>query len=214
MDEQIRKFITYNRKKDSEGLEKIRSFAIEKNVPIIKDEMKELLKVQLLMYKPKRILEIGTAVGYSSLVMASVVDDDCKITTIERDEKMIGHAKKHFATYDKKQKIRLLSGDAAHILCELEKKGETFDFIFMDAAKGQYLNFFPPCDKMLLAKGVFVADNVMQNGDVIKSRFSIPRRQRTIHVNMRDYLWEISHRKDYDTAILTVADGVTISVKK
>ena len=163
------------------------------------------------MKQPKRILEVGTAIGFSALLMSEYGPEDCHITTIEKYEKRIPLAKENFAKAGKEDRITLLEGDAVEILKELEG---TYDFIFMDAAKGQYLNFFEDTLKLLNEGGILVSDNVLQEGDIIQSRFAVTRRNRTIHSRMREYLYILTHDDRIETSILPVGDGVTVSVKK
>lgn len=206
----IREFLKSFQKEDAPLIRSIREEAIADNIPIIKFEVKSLLEVLLHMKKPKRILEIGTATGYSSIIMSECLGDDVAITTIERDEVRCEKAKINIANTNKQSSITLLQGDALEILPTLQ---ETYDFIFMDAAKGQYKAFLPLCIHLLNKEGTLITDNVLQDGLIAKSRWSIPRRQRTIHKRMRAYLWEINHLKGFETSILPVADGVAISYK-
>ncbi|QUH31015.1 O-methyltransferase [Vallitalea guaymasensis] len=189
----------------------IRKDALNNNVPIIKSEVKNLLKWILATKKPSKVLEIGTAVAYSSIIMSDFIDTDGCITTIERSEDMIKKAKENIKKAGKENVITLLEGDASDILSSID---DTFDVIFMDAAKGQYLTFLPECLRLLKKGGILICDNVLQNGTVAKSRFSVPRRQRTIHNRMREFLWELNHNKNFQTSILPIADGVTLSYKK
>jgi predicted O-methyltransferase YrrM len=160
--------------------------------------------------RPLNILEVGCAVGFSALLMAEYSQDATKITTIEKFEKRIPIARENFQKYDKNNKITLLEGDAMDILKTLPSG---YDFIFMDAAKGQYINFLPECLRILNKGGLLVSDNVLQDGDVIESRFAVTRRDRTIHARMREYLYELKHNAALNTVILTVGDGMTLSVK-
>lgn len=189
----------------------IRKDALNNNVPIIKSEVKNLLKWILATKKPSKVLEIGTAVAYSSIIMSDFINTDGCITTIERSEDMIKKAKENIKKAGKEDVITLLEGDASDILSSID---DTFDVIFMDAAKGQYLTFLPECLRLLKKGGILICDNVLQNGTVAKSRFSVPRRQRTIHNRMREFLWELNHNKNFQTSILPIADGVTLSYKK
>lgn len=206
----IRDYLKAIQKEDNEVLEKIREDAISNNVPIIKLEVKQFLQMFLSIIRPKKILEIGTAVGYSSIIMSEYLEDNGSITTIERMEEMALKARENIKLVGKESVIHILEGDAKELLPTLK---EEYDFIFMDAAKGQYITFFPYCMKLLKAGGVLVSDNVLQGGFVAKSRWSIPRRQRTIHQRMREYLWELNHNDRLKTSILPVADGLTISHK-
>ena len=173
--------------------------------------MQSFLKVLLLMQKPARILEVGTAVGFSALLMSEYAPEGCRITTIENYEKRIPIARENFKRAGKEEEITLIEGDAADVLRDLE--GE-FDLIFMDAAKGQYIHYLPDVMRLLAEGGCLVSDNVMQDGDVIESRFAVERRNRTIHARMREYLYELKHRNDLVTSILPLGDGVAVSVKK
>ena len=145
------------------------------------------------------------------MLMEEYNPTDCRITTIENYEKRIPIAKENFLRAGKQNVIELIEGDAAYVLKELK---EPYDFIFMDAAKGQYINFLPEIMRLLKSGGVLVSDNVLQDGDIIESRFAVTRRNRTIHKRMRDYLYEITHVKELTTSVLPIGDGVTISVKK
>ncbi len=179
-------------------------------VPIIRREMQSLLKVLLRMNRPVRILEVGTAVGFSALLMAEYNPVACEIITIENYEKRIPVAKANFAKAGRSDSITLLEGDAADILKELT---EPFDFIFMDAAKGQYIHFLEDILRLLKPGGVLVSDNVLQDGDIIESRYVVTRRNRTIHKRMREYLYQLTHLPELETAVLPLGDGVTVSVK-
>ena len=169
------------------------------------------LKLLLAMQKPMRILEVGTAVGFSAVLMAEYAPKDCQIVTIENYEKRIPIAKANFERAGKQEQITLLEGDATEILPQLEGQ---FDMIFMDAAKGQYLNFLPRVLELLQPEGILISDNVLQDGDIIESRFAVTRRNRTIHKRMREYLYTLTHSEELTTAVLPVGDGITISTKK
>lgn len=195
---------------NSSLLNEIREKAILNHVPIIRQETENLLKVLLKIKSPKRILEIGAAVGYSSLVMSENVEKGCHITTIERNEKRISLAKGNFKRANKEDVITLLEGDALEVLERLTGK---YDFIFMDAAKGQYINFLPHIMKLLDKGGILVSDNVLLDGDVVESRYDIVRRNRTMHARMLEYLDTITHMGELQTAIIPIGDGVTISTR-
>lgn len=192
-------------------LDQIEKEAIDSYVPIIRKEMQTFLKLLLAMKKPARILEVGTAVGFSAILMAEYDPIPCRITTIENYEKRIPIARENFRRAGKEEQITLLPGDAADILKTLE---EPYDFIFMDAAKGQYIHFMPEILRLLGEDGVLVSDNVLQDGDIIESRFAVTRRNRTIHKRMRDYLYELTHNEELVTAVLPVGDGITVSTKR
>ena len=192
-------------------LNEIEHFAKETEVPIIRTHMQSLLKFLLASKCPKTILEVGTAIGFSALLMSEYGPEDCKITTIEKYEKRIPVARENFKKAGREQQITLLEGDATEILRELSGP---YDMIFMDAAKGQYINFLPDIMKLLPKGGILISDNVLQDGDVLESRYAVTRRNRTIHTRMRDYLYELKHNENLQTDILPVGDGVTISVRR
>lgn len=208
-DERISTFINSFDTGNTPFLNELEQYAIKTNVPIIRPQMQSLLKLLLEMKQPKAILEVGTAIGFSALLMSEYGPKDCKITTIEKYEKRIALARENFKKAGKEDRITLLEGDAAEILKELEGP---YDLIFMDAAKGQYIHFLPDILKLLPKGGLLVSDNVLQDGDVLESRYAVTRRNRTIHTRMRDYLFELKHNENLQTDILPVGDGVTISV--
>ena len=180
------------------------------DIPIIRPQTRAILRFLLTLTKPEKILEVGTATGFSALYMREYGGKGIKITTIENYEKRILEARENFKKYDKSFQIELICGDAAEVLPAL--LGE-FDWIFMDAAKGQYLKFLPDCTRLLKIGGLLISDNVMQDGDVIESRFALERRDRTIHSRMREYIYELKHSDDYETCLLSDGDGVALSVR-
>lgn len=189
--------------------------AVKEEVPIIKKETQSLLRFLLAMKKPAHILEVGTAVGFSALFMSECMPKTCDITTIEKVEMRLVKARVNLKNSDKADKIRLLEGDALIVLKELaEKEGERYDFIFMDAAKAQYMNYLPEVLRLLAPEGLLVTDNVLQDGTVAQSRYGITRRDRTIHTRMREYLYTLTHSEQLVTTVLSVGDGVTLSIKK
>ena len=188
VDERIITFINSMDTENSEILETIEQEALAADVPIIRREMQSFLEVLLLMKKPMRVLEVGTAVGFSALLMSDYLPEGGHITTIENYEKRIPIARENFRRAGKEDKITLIEGDATEVLAEMEG---TFDFIFMDAAKGQYIHYLPNVLRLLSDGGCLVSDNVMQDGDIIESRFAVERRNRTIHARMREYLYEL-----------------------
>ena len=197
VDERMVTFIHSLETENSEILETIEKEALDTYVPIIRKEMQSFLKVLLQIKKPMRILEVGTAVGFSALLMSEYVSEDCKITTIEKYEKRIPIARENFKRAGKEEQITLLEGDALEILKSLD---ETYDFI-------------PEVVRLLEHGGVLVSDNVLQEGDIIESRFAVERRNRTIHSRMREYLYELKHHKLLETSIIPLGDGVALSTK-
>ncbi len=204
----IESLIAYN----SDFLEELREKALADNVPIIKRDTESFLKTLLLLKKPKRILEVGTAVAYSSLVMAETLKGNTDISTIENYEKRVLQARSNIAASPYGDIIHLIEGDASVILEELVQKEEKYDLIFMDAAKGQYINWLDLVLKLLNKEGVLCSDNVLQGGDIVQSRYLIERRDRSIHSRIREYLYELTHRKGSSTTILSLGDGVALTV--
>ncbi len=210
-DERISTFINSFDAGNSPFLNELEQAAIKTNVPVIRPQMQSLLKLLLAMKQPKTILEVGTAIGFSALLMSEYGPEDCRITTIEKYEKRIPIARENFKKAGKEEQITLLEGDAAQILKQLDGP---YELIFMDAAKGQYIHFLPDILRLLPKGGILVSDNVLQDGDILESRYAVTRRNRTIHTRMRDYLYELKHNENLQTDILPVGDGVTISVRK
>ena len=192
-------------------LEELLETAAEDNVPIIRREMQSFLKVFLRIQRPQRILEVGTAIGFSTILMAACGPESSRITTIENYEKRIPVARENFRKSGYEDRITLLEGDAADVLKTL---AGPYDFIFMDAAKGQYIHYMPEAIRLLSKDGVLMSDNVLQDGDIIESRFAVERRNRTIHSRMREYLYELKHNDQLQTSIIPLGDGVALSVKK
>ena len=210
VDERIVTFINSMETENSEILEAIESEALSTYVPIIRKEMQSFLKVLLTIQKPMRMLEVGTAVGFYALLMSEYAPVGCEITTIENYEKRIPIARNNFKRAGKEAQITLLEGDAMEVLPTLD---EPYDFIFMDAAKGQYIHYMPEVMRLLKTGGTLVSDNVMQDGNIIESRFAVERRDRTIHSRMREYLYELKHHEELLTSIIPLGDGVAVSVK-
>lgn len=191
-------------------LDQIEQEALQGGEPIIRTQTQALLRFLLAIHRPLSVLEVGCAVGFSALLMSEYAPVRCEITTIEKVERRIAAAKANFRRAGREDAITLLEGDAADILREL---AGPYDMIFMDAAKGQYLNFLPDVLRLLAPGGLLVSDNILQNGDILESRFAVERRDRTIHSRMREYLFELTHHEALTTTILPVGDGVTVSVK-
>ncbi|MBO5483938.1 MAG: O-methyltransferase [Lachnospiraceae bacterium] len=211
IDERLSIFIDALEWKLPEHLMDLEKRAVEEQVPIIRRPMQSFLGFLLRLVQPENILEIGAAVGFSSILMSEYVPETTGITTIEKVPVRIRAAKSNFRRYGKMDRITLLEGDATEVLSDLSAQGKQYDFIFMDAAKGQYMNFLPDILKMLSPHGILVTDNVLQDGDVIQSRYAVTRRDRTIHGRMREYLYYLTHSPELDTVILPVGDGITVS---
>lgn len=211
IDERMVTFIDSLDRGNTPFLNEIEKYALQNRVPVIRKSMQSLLKFLLALSKPRNILEVGTAIGFSSLLMSEYGPDDCHINTIEKYEKRIPQAKENFRRAGAEDRITLLEGDAADILKELTG---SYDLIFMDAAKGQYIIFLPDILRLLAPGGLLVSDNVLQDGDIVESRFAVTRRNRTIHARMRDYLYELKHHPLLETVILPVGDGAALSVRR
>jgi predicted O-methyltransferase YrrM len=211
VDERMSAFIDSLDGGNTPFLNEIEREARETNVPIIRTQMQRLIRFLLTLQKPQSILEVGCAIGFSALLMSEYAPRGCRITTIEKYEKRIPIARENFRRAGKEESITLLEGDAMDILKTLDGP---YDFLFMDAAKGQYIHFLPELIRLLPKGGILLSDNVLQDGDIIESRFAVTRRNRTIHSRMREYLYEITHHPQLETVVLPVGDGVTISVKK
>ena len=180
-------------------------------VPVIRREMQSFLKVLLAIHRPLRFLEVGTAVGFSALLFCEYGPENMQVTTIEKYEKRIPIARENFRRAGRENQITLLEGDAADILKELQ---ESYDLIFMDAAKGQYIHFLDDVLRLMKPGSVLVSDNVLQGGDIIESHYAVERRNRTIYKRMREYLYELKHNDKLLTSVIPLGDGVTVSVRK
>ena len=188
-------------------LERLREYAEQEQVPVIRREMEPFMRVLLAMKQPERILEIGTGIGYSTLFLNSCLEQ-VSITTIENYEPRWKEARKNLQDH---KNITLIEADAAEIVKEL---AGPYDFIFLDAAKAQYIVMLPDLLRLLPPGGILLADNVLQDGELIRSRYVTPRRQRTIHSRMREFIWEVKHSAELETSLVTIGDGVILSVKK
>jgi len=211
VNERIRDYIHSLEPSQGQLCEEIARAALEKDVPIIKKETAALLKTMVAAKQPRAILEVGTAVGYSALLMAGVMPADCTITTIEKYEPRIPVAKENFRRAGMEDRITLLEGDAEEFLQKLEGP---YDFIFMDAAKGQYIHWLPMIMRLLPEGGMLFSDNVLQDGNIVQSRYAVERRDRTIHTRMREYLYTLKHMDELESSIVPIGDGVAISVKR
>ena len=211
MDERLTTYIRSLECPKNPVIEQIEQEAIDTRVPIIRKETQSFLSVILMIKQPSRILEIGTAIGFSAILMSEYLPENGHITTIEKYEKRIPIAKENFRRAGKEEQITLMEGDALKVM---ETLRGPYDFIFMDAAKGQYIHYLPDVLRLLSDGGVLMSDNVLQDGHVIESRFAVERRNRTIHGRMREYLYELKHHPKFETSILPLGDGVALSVKK
>ncbi len=211
VDERMVTYIRSLERPENPVIEAIEQEALDSFVPIIRKETQSFLKVMMLMNRPARVLEVGTAVGFSAILMSEYLPEGSHITTIENYEKRIPIARNNFKRAGKEEQITLIEGDALEVMETLEGP---YDFIFMDAAKGQYIHYMPEAVGLLSDGGILMSDNVLQDGDIIESRFAVERRNRTIHSRMRDYLYELKHSDVLETSIIPLGDGVALSIKK
>ncbi len=210
IDERISSYIQSLEQNNSDICMEIEREAIKTNVPIIRKEMESFLKVMLLIKKPKRILELGTAIGYSAILMSNYTNGTALIDTVENYEKRIPIAKDNIKNANRQDVINIIQGDALEVMKDLKEK---YDFIFMDAAKAQYINYLPEVTRLLNKDGILISDNVLQEGEIIESKFAVVRRNRTIHQRLREYMYELKHSKDFETSIIPIGDGITMSIK-
>lgn len=206
----IEKYIQKTLKPENDILAKLRSYAKKNHVPIVHSEVGKLLEVIGKIKSPKNILEIGTAIGYSAILMAEFLSENGKIDTIEHNYKIIEKAKENVKKAKLEEKINIILGDALDVLTCLQKK---YDFIFLDASKGQYLEFLPQCLRLLNNGGILFSDNVLYRG-MVASDDLVVRRKKTIVLRMREYLDTICNMKELETSVLPIGDGVAISWKK
>ena len=212
VEERIVSYINSLEKENSPVLEEIEKEARKDGVPIIRKEMESFLRVMLSIKKPMRILELGTAVRYSAILLSEYINEKGQIIPIENYDKRIPSAKENIKKAGRENVIKLLEGDAMEIMPTLER--DQFDFVFMDAAKAQYIHFLPEVLRLMKKDGVLITDNVLQEGDLIQSKYVVRRRDRTIHKRMREYLEVVKNHPQLETSIVPIGDGITMSVKK
>ena len=210
LDERLQTFLNAMDTPLAPYLEELYERAVTAHVPVIRRDVQRFLKTFLPALRPQTVLEVGTAIGFSALMMAEYAPQSCRITTIEKDADRIREAEKNIAAAGRQEQILLLAGDAAEIL---KRQTHSFDLIFMDAAKGQYPHFLPEILRLMHSGSVLLSDNVLQEGDLLESRYLIERRDRTIHKRMREYLYALTHTAGLSTTILPLGDGLTVSVK-
>jgi hypothetical protein len=194
---------------NSKALEEVRAEAKRNYIPIIKRDTENFLKFVLKMQNPGSILEIGCAVGYSAAVMLE--NSDADIVTVEKMPERVEEAKRNIKYADFESRASILEGDAGEILKSLADKGEKFDFIFMDAAKAQYITWLPMVNKLLKESGMIFSDNCLQEGDLAESSFAIRKRDKTIHKRMREYIYLLLHDETLESWIFSIGDGVLLS---
>lgn len=229
-------------------LQELEQEALAAGVPIIRPQTQNLIRFFLAMNRPARILEIGTAVGFSALFMQHYAPENCRIVTIEKDPERAAKARDNFRKYRRKasgsthdgnaagnpdsgqtdgscdsidrgdsigskDSIVLMEGDAAQVLGGI-REDASFDLVFMDAAKGQYIRFLPDAIRLLSPGGIMITDNILQEGEILSSRFAVTRRNRTIHARMRAYIHALMEEEQLETLLLPTGDGAAVSLKK
>lgn len=214
IDDRLNKYIDELQPKVNGELGELQAKSYEEGVPIIPNDVVRFISVVLNIKKPKNILEIGCAVGFSSSFMSGFIEDGGSVTTIERYPVMIEKAKANIKNLKLEDKVKIIQGDANQVLKDLVKENKEYDVIFMDAGKGQYINILPDVYKLLKINGILIADDLLQDGTVAYEKHEIEKRQRTIHTRLNSFLYEITHNKGLDTTILTIGDGVAVCYKK
>ena len=210
VNERIDEYIELLSKENSEYIERIREEALATDVPIIKRSSEAFMKSLLKIKRYTNILELGTAVAYSTLIIAE--NSEAKITTVEKFEPRIKIAKENIKFSKFKDRIELICEDVDIALKNLVIQNKKYDFIFMDAAKAQYIKWLPDIKLLLEDEGVLFSDNILQDGSIIESKFAIDRRDRTIHKRLREYLRALTSDKNLTTSIIPIGDGVALSI--
>ena len=210
INEDILHYLRTEQKKLTGSLGELEELAHENGVPVIPHETVVFLQFLLKQKQPKNVLEIGTAIGFSASLMAETLGEDAKITTIDRFPVMIEKAKKNFEKLGLTDQVTLLEGDAADLLSSLEGP---YDFIFMDSAKSKYITFLPECLRLLSDDGVLMVDDVFQAGTVLQPIEEIPRKNRSIHRHLNEFLEEITKSSELTSTLLPLGDGVALISK-
>ncbi len=194
-------------------LGELQKHAYEVDLPIIDKETASFISFLVNLKKPKDVLEIGCAVGFSAMLMAKDLPEGGNVTTIDRYPMMIEKAKANFEAFGFTDKIQLIEGDALVVLEELVNDNKSYDLIFLDAGKGQYINMLPNIIKLLNKGGLLIADDLFQNGNIVKDIETIEKRQRTIHRRMNEFLKSVTENTELKSSIIPIADGVLVAVK-
>ena len=205
--DRIREFLASLERESCGQLSELRASAEASGIPIIRKETEDFMRTLLCILRPKRILEIGAAIGYSSIMMASCTD--AAILTVESYESRARMAQHNIEKAGLSDRIELRIQDAGELLRGLSG---SYDFIFLDAAKGQYINWLPDILRLMDRGSVLMADNVLQDLTVMESRYTVTRRDRTTHSRMREFLYAIKHEDSLESTILDLGDGISISV--
>ena len=210
LETRIDSFIESLNRPEPEYIEKLAAHARTTHIPVIRPAMMDFVRTMILIHRPMSILEIGCAIGFSALYMREYAPDGCMITTIENYAPRIAEARENFARFDTTGQITLLEGDATELIKSLSGP---YDLIFLDGPKGQYVNMYDDIKRLQQTGGLLISDNILQEGDILESRYAVTRRDRTIHSRMREFLYKLTHDDDYSTSVLPVADGATLSVR-
>lgn len=192
-------------------LQNLKEECMEDNLPVIRHPAERLLRLLITMKRPEKVLEIGTAAGYSALFMMRYMNTGARLDTIESFHERAEMACYNFRKFGLSDRITLFEGDAGQILSKLNNQ---YDFIFLDAAKGQYISWLPEIIRLMAPGALLVSDNVLRDGSILMSHFVIPRRMRTINKRMRQYLKAVSEDERLVTDIINAGDGMTVSVRK
>ncbi|MER2174896.1 MAG: O-methyltransferase [Carnobacterium sp.] len=211
VDKEVVEFLREEQKPLDGSLGEIERQANKEGVPIIPHETVVFLNLLLGQIKPKQILEIGAAIGFSSSLMAQHVGDEGHVTTIDRYDVMIKKARKNYEVLGLTDKVTLLEGQAADILSTLEGP---YDFIFMDSAKSKYYDFFPDCMRLLKKGGMLIVDDVLQGGTILAPKEEIPKNRRTIHRKLNAFLDVVMHHPSLESSIVPLGDGLLMVVKQ
>ena len=201
---EIVEFMRHRQKQVTGSLKELENFARKENIPIIPHETVAYFRFLMETIQPKNILEIGTAIGFSALLMAEH-SPKSKITTIDRNPEMIGFAKENFAKFDSRKQITLLEGDAVDVLSTLT---ETYDFVFMDSAKSKYIVFLPEILKHLEVGGVVVLDDIFQGGDIARDIMEVRRGQRTIYRGLQRLFDATLDNPSLTASLVPLGDGI------
>ncbi len=202
--ENVLHYMRTHQKQNKGHLAELEAFARRENIPIIQHEVVAYFRLLMQTLQPESILEIGTAIGFSALLMAEYAPE-AKITTIDRNEEMIAFAKDNFAKYDTRKQIKLLEGDAVDLLSTLE---DEYDFVFMDSAKSKYVIFLPEVLKRLKVGGVIVFDDIFQGGDIAKPIQEVRRGQRTIYRGLHSLFDQTLNHPDLTASLIPLSDGL------
>lgn len=208
--ERVSEFIKQYIPAGESGLQKLRDTAEGNNVPVIRLETERFLQTVIMLIRPRRILELGTATGYSAIFMSKAAEELEVIDTIEDWKPRISEAAANIEKAGLREKINLIEGDALEVMKKLK---EAYDLVFIDAAKGQYPDYLQEAVRLTHKGSVILADNILQGGEILESRFSVERRDRTIHKRLREYLDRVSMDKRLVTSIVPIGDGLTFSVR-